>query len=184
MARGTKGISPVPRPGWRCQPSHTQHGHTTVLLLNRFPQNGILTRGPLPLKRTSQHALAIAVSGQDIFFPPSCTAQVGPSDPTYTVDRIAPRLGDYSVECIQSASHNFQPHEYCIPLNIALRLSLCQGQVRGQPGSPRLKVGGRCHGRKVPRRALQVLAPPDWVRQRRAEGRGVRHRTLGCSCPC
>ena len=112
MARGTKGISPVPRPGWRCQPSHTQHGHTTVLLLNRFPQNGILTRGPLPLKRTSQHALAIAVSGQDIFFPPSCTAQVGPSDPTYTVDRIAPRLGDYSVECIQSASHNFQPHEY------------------------------------------------------------------------
>ena len=112
MARGTKGISPVPRPGWRCQPSHTQHGHTTVLLLNRFPQNGILTRGPLPLKRTSQHALAIAVSGQDIFFSPSCTAQVGPSDPTYTVDRIAPRLGDYSVECIQSASHNFQPHEY------------------------------------------------------------------------
>ena len=75
---------------------------------------GILTRGPLPLKRTSQHALAIAVSGQDIFFPPSCTAQVGPSDPTYTVDRIAPRLGDYScsVECIQPASHNFQPHEY------------------------------------------------------------------------
>ena len=114
MARGTKGISPVPRPGGRCQPSHTQHGHTTVLLLNRFPQNGILTRGPLPLKRTSQHALAIAVSGQDIFFPPSCTAQVGPSDPTYTVDRIAPRLGDYScsVECIQPASHNFQPHEY------------------------------------------------------------------------
>lgn len=171
-------------------PTHSQHGHTVVSSSDGI-RNTVFTRGP---HRSSVlgssyiatcDALAIAdcCLGARHFYSSSCTAPVGPSPRTPLIVSIrAYESKALASSCIQSVSHTSSCMSF--PRNIALRLSLCQGQVQGQPESPRQKVGGRCHGRKVSRRALQVLAPPGWDRQRRAEGPVTRHRTQGCSCPC